>query len=251
MPRKRMIDPSFWTDEKVGGLSPRARLTFIALWNFAEDSGVGRAHTTFLKNTVFPYDEISVKEFEKIFDELVASGLIVTYTHQSQNYYYICNFKKHQKISHPAASKLPLPTDIPEDSGGLPNDSGGLPNDSGGLPNDSGKLPNDSSPIEENIKENNINQLSIREYGSRKNIPLSGANYQNLCSSLGQHHADELIEKMSLYLAAEGKTYQDYYAALRRWADISFDGQPSLAEQAEKEAQNREFLRKEMERLHQ
>ena len=42
MSRRRMIEPAFWMDEKVGALSPRARLTYIALWTLAEDSGVGR-----------------------------------------------------------------------------------------------------------------------------------------------------------------------------------------------------------------
>ena len=35
MARNRMIKPEFWEDPKVALLSDKAKLLFIALWNFA------------------------------------------------------------------------------------------------------------------------------------------------------------------------------------------------------------------------
>ena len=119
MARKRMIDPSFWEDEKIGALSPRARLAFIALWNFAEDSGVGRAQTVYLKNQIFAYDAMSPKEFEAIFKELVDQKLITLFSDEEQTYYFVNNFKKHQYINRPTPAKLPLPPDSVSTHGGL------------------------------------------------------------------------------------------------------------------------------------
>ena len=35
-----MIDPKFWTDDKIMDLEPLARLLFIGIWNFADDNGI-------------------------------------------------------------------------------------------------------------------------------------------------------------------------------------------------------------------
>ena len=55
-------------------------------------------------------------------------------------------------------------------------------------------------------------------YGRYKNIFLSGTEY----AELKEEYPDRLerfIEEMSRYLAASGKTYSNYAAALRIWAD--------------------------------
>ena len=40
MARKRMIDPKFWTDDKIIEMEPICRLLFIGIWNFADDKGL-------------------------------------------------------------------------------------------------------------------------------------------------------------------------------------------------------------------
>jgi hypothetical protein len=57
MARKRMIDPEFWSDEEIGNWSFPARLFYIGLWNFADDSGRFKAHNDLLKAQIFPYDK--------------------------------------------------------------------------------------------------------------------------------------------------------------------------------------------------
>ena len=55
-------------------------------------------------------------------------------------------------------------------------------------------------------------------YGRYKNIFLSETEY----TELKEEYPDRLerfIEEMSRYLAASGKTYSNYAAALRIWAD--------------------------------
>jgi len=103
MPRKRMIDPEFWSDEEIGKWSHTARLFYIALWNFADDEGRFKAHPSLLKSQIFPYDK-SVN-IEKLKSEI--SDKIKWYKCNDSIYGYIQNFLKYQRIDRPSASKLP------------------------------------------------------------------------------------------------------------------------------------------------
>ena len=47
--RRRMITPSFYSDDKVMELSDRAKLMFIGLWNFSDDSGIHKKAVKRLK----------------------------------------------------------------------------------------------------------------------------------------------------------------------------------------------------------
>jgi len=111
--RKRMIDPSFWIDEKVGELAFVERLIFIGLWTFADDNGVGRANPKQLKAAILPYDDtFRVSDFEKSLAKIATLKLITLYEIDGQKYYFVNNFKRHQTINKPTPSNLPLP--LPE-----------------------------------------------------------------------------------------------------------------------------------------
>jgi hypothetical protein len=110
MARKRMIDPEYWTDEKIANLSIQSRLFFIGLWNYADDEGVFKAHPNLLKSFVFPYDNIKPSEIEKYLLEIEQQNLIFQYTNNGQKYAIILNFRKHQVINKPQPSKLPPPS---------------------------------------------------------------------------------------------------------------------------------------------
>ena len=105
MPRKRMISPEFWRDEEIGAWSIEARLFYIGLWSFADDEGRLRAHPKLLKSQIFPYDEkINI---EKLKAEV--SKKVLWYKVDGQEYGYIKNFLKHQRIDRPSKSQLPAP----------------------------------------------------------------------------------------------------------------------------------------------
>ncbi len=66
MARKRIIDPEFWSDEEIGQWSFPARLFYIGLWNFADDSGRFKAANALLKAQIFSYDKkLDVKKLKK------------------------------------------------------------------------------------------------------------------------------------------------------------------------------------------
>ncbi len=102
MPRNRLIKVEFWSDEKIGKLSTKARLLFIATWNFADDSGVCRANPTYLKSQIFPYDNNKDKDIHDMLTECSQQGLIKIFEHNDEQYLMIVNFAKHQTINRPS-----------------------------------------------------------------------------------------------------------------------------------------------------
>lgn len=111
MARIRTIKPEFWMDEVVGCLEPLARLMFIGCWNLADDEGLLRLNPAFLKAQLFPYDAISVEDSKNILGTILDGGLIFPYKDQKQQQYgWIVNFRKHQRIDKPQKAKHPLPS---------------------------------------------------------------------------------------------------------------------------------------------
>lgn len=115
MARKRMIDPSFWTDEKLGLLTPMHRLLFMGLISNADDEGRLQGHPALVKSMIFPYDvDITHQQVEKWLIDLHNEGLILIYEVGKQRYIWIPNFLKYQQINRPTPSKLPAPPENAE-----------------------------------------------------------------------------------------------------------------------------------------
>ena len=86
-----------------------ARLLFIGLWNFAEDSGVMEDRPRQIKRLILPDDKVDV---EKLLNEISKAGLIFRYKIEGKALLIIKGFKKHQKIDRPRKyHTLPTPTE--------------------------------------------------------------------------------------------------------------------------------------------
>ena len=107
MARKRMIDPNFWSDEKLGECSIEERLLFMGLISNADDEGYGRANPKLLKSLIFPYDEFKALDIEKWISHLNEINIVTLFKYDNQTYYVLPNFLKHQTINKPTASSLP------------------------------------------------------------------------------------------------------------------------------------------------
>ena len=100
MARNRMIKPEFWEDPKIAVLSDKAKLLFIALWNFADDEGFLENNSKWIAVKCFPYEkDIKIEDF---LAELFKIGVISA----KNDVIYIKNFLKHQKIKKATASRL-------------------------------------------------------------------------------------------------------------------------------------------------
>lgn len=109
MARIRSIKPEFWSSEQVMNVSREARLLFIGLWNFADDSGrcVNSAKT--LKAQVFPGDDdVDSTTIRRWLDDLSANDLLRQYEVDGKAYLWITGWN-HQKIDRPRPSKYPDP----------------------------------------------------------------------------------------------------------------------------------------------
>lgn len=117
MARKRMIDPDFWVDEKLGKCTRDERLLFMGLISQSDDKGRGRANPMLVRSMVFPYDsDVTGDEVAKWLNNLNSLGLIKLYIVDNQEFYWLPNFNKHQTINRPSESKLPPPPESINDN---------------------------------------------------------------------------------------------------------------------------------------
>lgn len=108
MARIRTIKPEFWTSEQVTSCSRDARLLFIGMWNFSDDSGVHPASIQRIRMEVFPGDDITLEMIRGLVGELVTAGLLEEYDVEGKVYWRITGFNSHQKIDQPTF-RHPLP----------------------------------------------------------------------------------------------------------------------------------------------
>ena len=110
MARIRTIRPEFWESEKVGRLSPLARLTFVGLISLADDEGRGRGSHSFLLGRLHPYGGVSLAEIGAAASEIDDAGLVQWYkTVDGCEFYTLPGFKDNQYIERPSKSKIPAP----------------------------------------------------------------------------------------------------------------------------------------------
>lgn len=101
MARIRSIKPEFWSSEQIMECSPTSRLLFIGLWNFCDDAGNHVASAKTIKAEIFPGDDISSTDVQRMLDELSSNSLIAFYANGDKQYLHVTGWKKHQKIDRP------------------------------------------------------------------------------------------------------------------------------------------------------
>lgn len=106
MPRKRQLDPEFFSDEEIAKLSPLARLFYQGTWCFCEDTAVFKVKFPTLKMQILPYDNVDVS---LLYEEIFKEQFYVQFKNGSDTYAFIKGFHKRQIIQHPSRSILPLP----------------------------------------------------------------------------------------------------------------------------------------------
>lgn len=114
MARIRTIKPEFWTSEQIMECNPMTRLLFIGIWNFCDDAGNHPASSKTIKALVFPGDDITSADVQRMLDELSTNGLIAFYDASGKTYLHVTGWLSHQKIDRPTY-KFPKPDiDPPE-----------------------------------------------------------------------------------------------------------------------------------------
>ena len=182
MARKRMIDPKFWSDDKMMSLTPRHRLLFIGIWNFSDDGGIHKNNNNMLKAEVFPCDDINVEEVGELKDELIELELIIPFQSNGIELFYVKNWKIYQSIQKPIPSKYKLPEDY-------------------------------SSPTVA-LQPNRIEQNRIEE---KRKSTLSKEDLSEFQKKYPDTDVNQSYKKFNLHYKEKGKVVDDLAAAFEKW----------------------------------
>lgn len=119
MPRRRMIDPIFWDDRKVGKLSRDERSLIAGCMGHADDDGRLQGDPAYLKATIFKYDDdLDNAAVRELRDSSLAKMQswpsnhpyrMVLYSSSEEEYIFFPNFTATNRPSHPTKSQLPAP----------------------------------------------------------------------------------------------------------------------------------------------
>ena len=119
MPRRRMVDPFFWNDRKVGKLSRDERSLIVGCVGHADDEGRLEADPAYLKAMIFKYDEdLDSAVVKKLRDSCLSKMQswppnhpyrMVLYTSSDEEYIFFPAWGATNRPSHPTESQLPAP----------------------------------------------------------------------------------------------------------------------------------------------
>lgn len=123
MARIRTLKPEFWDSPSTAQADLAVRLTFMAMWNWADDSGHGVGNLKEIEAFAFPNDEVAElprrtsgnsagtcggwRNFAEICGEVQECYGVVFYKVKGRPYYWIPSFKGHQSRDFNPKSRYP------------------------------------------------------------------------------------------------------------------------------------------------
>ena len=139
MARIRSIKPEFFTSLTIADLELSTRLTFIGLWTYVDDNGVGLADPRLIRAAIWPLEEAPdiLQRTREDLQSLHAARLVDLYEASGKALIAVSSWSEHQKVSHPRKPRFPRPEEVPrltrtpsdQDSFNPPEDSGDSPED--------------------------------------------------------------------------------------------------------------------------
>jgi hypothetical protein len=192
MARSRIVKPEFWDDEILAlNTSRDARLTFIGMWNYSDDYGVVKGSLIWLKNKIFPYEEIRPETFKKWIAELEKGFWIYPFEVDHANYFYISAFTRHQTINRPSSMRNPEPSQ---------------------------QIIDDSLSahvlLTPEVKRSKVN-ISKEKYLDF--VYLTEEEYKKLTGEFGEDGATARIKNLNLYIGSKGDKYKSHYMTILSW----------------------------------
>ncbi|MFJ7176456.1 hypothetical protein ACIQXA_08610 [Streptomyces massasporeus] len=114
MARIRSIKPEFFTSLTIAEQPLSARLTFIGLWTYVDDNGVGQADPRLIRAAIWPLEEAPdiLQRTRKDLRSLQEGRLITLYEASGRPLVYVNSWTEHQKVSHPRKPRFPTPDEV-------------------------------------------------------------------------------------------------------------------------------------------
>lgn len=123
MARIRSIKPEFWSSPNLPP-DPWVRLLYMAMWNWADDNGIGTANPRELLGFAFPNeDHIRLVDFRRMLVEIHRVFGVKFYSVAGRPYFSIPSWERHQKFDRRSKGRYPSPDhpdavpDLQEDKG--------------------------------------------------------------------------------------------------------------------------------------
>lgn len=227
MPRRRMIDPFFWDDRKVGKLTRDERSLIMGCVGHADDDGRLQADSAYIKSIIFKYDiDLDIDTVQALRDTCLAKMKtwpgnhpyrMVLYSNSDEEYIFFPNWTTTNRPSHPTKSQLPPPP-----IGALPIFSEASPEE---LTKDSGETPSQSSLGQSSLGKDSIGKVSQVPEDFTKLLSDSDGLTDFLTTTLkiylarGQPAAMELVqhfwEQAVGQRLTDGKAFQVVFQALK------------------------------------
>ena len=139
MARIRSVKPEFWDSPDTARASLRCRLFYIAMWNWADDWGIGDANAGRLVSFAFPNDDdISAADYPTLRREVSECYGVEFYEVAGRQFYAIPTWETHQRTEKKARRSNPGPEDA--DTPGNTRESN-RPTHSGGLSDTQPRIP--------------------------------------------------------------------------------------------------------------
>jgi hypothetical protein len=118
MARIRSIKPEFFTSETIAALPLSARLTFIGLWTYVDDNGVGIDNELLITAAIWPLERDNLETLAQTREDLASLSrehLVSRYQDSRKSYLHVTSWDEHQKVDHPRKPRYPLPHEVPAD----------------------------------------------------------------------------------------------------------------------------------------
>ncbi|MFF0588496.1 hypothetical protein ACFYWD_21265 [Streptomyces sp. NPDC003781] len=114
MARIRSIKPEFFTSLTIADLPLSARLTFIGLWTYVDDNGVGPADPRLIRAAIWPLEETPdiLQRTREDLQRLHEARLVSLYEASGRTLVFVNSWDEHQKVSHPRKPRFPLPWEV-------------------------------------------------------------------------------------------------------------------------------------------
>ena len=184
MARIRSIKPEFWVSEQVSECSVNARLLFIGLWTFCDDTGRLPMKPRQIKMQIFPGDPFTPQDIHGMLTELSVNNLIQSYVVDNVEYLRVRGWH-HQKINRPQPSKYPAPP--PDDS---VNAHGTLTPDTIGYDQGEEDTIKEDSPSGESIDSHSAAFSAFNEMAARAGLPQAAKLTRSRAAKLRQRLKD-------------------------------------------------------------
>jgi hypothetical protein len=114
--RIRSIKPEFFTSEAIAALPLSARLTFIGLWTYVDDNGVGVDNELLVTAAIWPLERDTLETLARTREDVASlsrAGLVSRYRDSRKSYLYVTSWDEHQKVDRPGKLRYPRPGDLP------------------------------------------------------------------------------------------------------------------------------------------